>query len=217
MCWNKEISLNTFLFSSGSILFLYYVNTYTKYKSTLYFDGSIYKYLFLLSFTMMQLLEFFLWKSIENNDKKMNYLFSIIGLGLVLIQPILSMRMTNRIYKSLIPIYLLITAGYLLLRYILNPIKFETKIGANKHLAWNWLDMKGYWQIYIFLWFFFIEYTDSNIIFPIGAAVPFFYTYYKYRKTNEWGSIWCWLINSFCLFLLIDVLIISPYKKNECK
>ena len=32
MCWNKDVSLNTFLFSGFVLLLIYYNNTYTKYK-----------------------------------------------------------------------------------------------------------------------------------------------------------------------------------------
>ena len=137
---------------------------------------------------------------------------------LIFVQPIASMRLlSSNLYNFLIPIYGIITTVYLSLRYFFYPIKFETKIGPHKHLAWNWLETKGYWQIYIFFWFFCIEYTNRSLTLAISAAIPFFYTYIKYRKTNEWGSIWCWLINSFCLVLLIDAIIISPYKKNECR
>jgi len=165
----------------------------------------------------MQLLEYFLWKSIEINDKKMNYICSLLGFALILFQPIVSLRLLSQnIYNFLIPVYGVITMVYLLLRYLFYPINFKTTRGAHKHLAWNWLEMKGFWQLFLFIWFFCIEYTNRDFMFAMSAAIPFFYTYIKYRKSNEWGSIWCWLINSFCLFLLIDVLIISPYKKNEC-
>jgi hypothetical protein len=217
MCWNKEISLNTFIFSSCSLLFLYYVNTYTKYKSTIYFNGSIYKYLFVLSFSMMQLLEYFIWKSIENNDKKMNYLCSILGFMLVHIQPIASMMLLPKyLFSYLIPIYIFITSVYYSLRYFFYPIKFQTTLGEGKHLAWNWLENKGYWEIYIFIWLFFIAYTNKNFLLPLLSVITFFYTYIKFRKSNEWGSIWCWSINFLCLYFLFDVLIVSPYKKNEC-
>lgn len=32
MCWNKEVSLNTFIFSTISLLFIYYNNIHTQYK-----------------------------------------------------------------------------------------------------------------------------------------------------------------------------------------
>ena len=32
MCWNEDISLNTFLFGSFSLLFIFLSNTWSKYK-----------------------------------------------------------------------------------------------------------------------------------------------------------------------------------------
>lgn len=32
MCWNENVSLNTFLFSSFVLLLIFYNNTYTQYK-----------------------------------------------------------------------------------------------------------------------------------------------------------------------------------------
>ncbi len=32
MCWNKEVSINTFMFSIITLLFIYYNNKFTQYK-----------------------------------------------------------------------------------------------------------------------------------------------------------------------------------------
>lgn len=216
MCWNKEISLNTFIFSTGATIFLYYCNTFTKYKSTIYFDGNIYRYIFLLSFIIMQLYEYFLWKSIENKNKNMNYIFSVLGFITVYFQPIFSMLLLQPNMYFLIPIYIILFFISIILKYILKPIKFETKVGEHKHLAWIWNENKGYWTIIPFIWLGFISYKKDKFILPIIGVILFLYTYIKYGFSNEWGSIWCWTINLFCLYLLFDVLVIGPYKKNEC-
>jgi hypothetical protein len=164
----------------------------------------------------MQLIEFFLWKSIENNDKQMNYTFSVLGFILILFQPIASiMLLTSDISNILMPIYSFIIFIYLILRCIFNPINFQTTLGRHGHLAWNWLENKDYWEIIIFIWLGFLVYTKKVFIIPLIGVLVFLYTYFKYRKSNEWGSIWCWLINSICLYLLFDVLIVVPYYKND--
>ena len=33
MCWNPDISINTFLLGALTLVFVYYTNTYTKYKT----------------------------------------------------------------------------------------------------------------------------------------------------------------------------------------
>lgn len=32
MCWNENISLNTFVFTTAVMIFIWYNNTYTQYK-----------------------------------------------------------------------------------------------------------------------------------------------------------------------------------------
>ena len=64
MCWNPDISINTFLFSCLTLLFIYITNTYTKYKTPL-FDNPIF-YLLFLAVVSIQLIEFFLWRNLKN-------------------------------------------------------------------------------------------------------------------------------------------------------
>jgi len=61
MCWNQDISINTFIFACLSLLFIFFTNTFTKYKTPT-FDNPI-VYLFLLSVAAMQLIEYFLWRN----------------------------------------------------------------------------------------------------------------------------------------------------------
>ena len=62
MCWNADISLNTYLFSVFALIFIYISNTYTRYKVK-WFD-SLFIYFFVLLYVSMQLLEYFIWKNI---------------------------------------------------------------------------------------------------------------------------------------------------------
>ena len=58
MCWNKEVSLNTFLFSGFVLLLIIYNNKYTKYK-TLELDN-LWIFLFLATIILVQLDEYFI-------------------------------------------------------------------------------------------------------------------------------------------------------------
>ncbi len=71
MCWNKDISINTFLFGFLSLCFIYYANTYTKYKSSTFKNPLV--YLFLLTVISIQLIEYFLWKNLNNISKNAFY------------------------------------------------------------------------------------------------------------------------------------------------
>jgi len=93
MCWNESVSLNTFMFSSFILLLIIYNNLFTQYK--IQELNNIWVYLFLASFIFMQLIEFFIWRNI--NNKFYNKLFSIIATLLLIIQPIMSiMILTNK-------------------------------------------------------------------------------------------------------------------------
>ena len=89
MCWNQNVSLNTFIFSMFVLLLIAYNNTYTQYKTPIFNNKFV--YFFFISFITMQLIEFFLWRNIDN--KKINNLLSMIGALLLLIQPIASLLM----------------------------------------------------------------------------------------------------------------------------
>ena len=120
MCWNAEVSLNTFLFSSFVMLLIMYNNKYTQYKIQ-FIEGidNIWAYIFMFSFIFMQLIEFFIWKNINNPG--LNSLFSILASILLLIQPIASIMLLS----SNIRMYMLIP--YILLFIPVCIYKFITK------------------------------------------------------------------------------------------
>ena len=196
MCWNAEVSLNTFAFSLFGISFAYFNNII-----------HLFEFLYLISFISMQLLEYFTWKHL--NDKKTNTLLSKIGLFIIFIQVplfILSRNNVDTKLKSwLISAYLLFSlfvAWYF-------PIDFSMNKAANGHLAWNWLDFP---TVIIFIWLLFIfglifyqkRYLELSIYFLVVSAI-----YYTYYKTKTWGSLWCWLANLLALKLIVQVFIRS--------
>ena len=73
MCWNAEISLNTFIFGCISAIIVYLLGVV-----------NINIIIILLSFTSMQLLEYFIWQNIDNI--KINEILSKIGLFIIGIQ-----------------------------------------------------------------------------------------------------------------------------------
>ena len=68
MCWNQYVSINTFIFSIFVLILIAFNNKYSPYKVK-EFD-SIFVYIFFISFISMQLIEFFIWRNLE--DKKLN-------------------------------------------------------------------------------------------------------------------------------------------------
>lgn len=42
MCWNADISINTFTFGLFALLFIYIANTYSKYKTKTFENPLVY-------------------------------------------------------------------------------------------------------------------------------------------------------------------------------
>ena len=207
MCWNQYISLNTYVFSMGMLLFMIYNNNYTPYKVNI----NIYGYFFILSFCSMQLIEYFLWRNLEN--KKLNYFYSLIGQILVAIQPIASLLLlTNTILKiQMIGLYSLYLFGI----FFTHDKIFKTTI-KNGHLKWTWVPINYY--IYL-VWVFFLMFSffvNRNYIAILVALFLFAITYLNSEKGTG-GSLWCWTINFSMIFYAIYLLIWMPFKElNGC-
>jgi hypothetical protein len=73
MCYNSEISLNTFIYGVISAIIVLLLNQIEYWKIMI-----------IMSITSMQLLEYFTWKYIDN--KKINYYLSIIGAIIIVMQ-----------------------------------------------------------------------------------------------------------------------------------
>lgn len=196
MCWNTEVSLNTFIFSLFGTLFAYFNHVIGGIESLYY-----------ISFLSMQLLEYFTWKNLTN--RKMNTFLSKIGLFLVFIQiPFFILhqsKITWRLKMGLVFLYLIFSL-FVKLYY---PIDYSMKKASNGHLAWNWLNFPGYVLI-IYLSFilglllYVKEYFKFIIYFVVISAI-----YYTYNDTNTWGSLWCWISNILALRLICQVFLKS--------
>ena len=211
MCWNQDISINTFVFSCLALLFIYYTNTFTRYKTPL-FDNPI-VYLFFLSVVSMQLIEFFLWRNLKASDinKYLSKLASFIVIlqpfFLILIIPALSTR-----YMMLF-IYSLFMLTYLFYKKMYSPINFHTSIGKNGHLSWEFINLKGYETIFSLLYlliYLSTVFIINNTLLTI-FIIPSFLISLVYYKDNTFGTMWCWISNLFLLYLIINILIIKPY------
>jgi len=192
MCWNAEISLNTFLFSSAILILIIYNNTYTQYKVN--FFNNIYAYLFLLSFIFMQLVEFFLWKNI--NNKKINHVLSVLGALLLLLQPAFSlMLISNGKLRNI-----------LLLIYVIPAITFFIYLFVAVYILF------AIWLFFLVFSFFYEKqylYIGFGLAFLILAFVI-------YNNDGSAKSIWCWSINIIMFILAIELLVYLPLKEGKC-
>ena len=213
MCWNQYVSLNTFIFSTFVLLLIVYNNKYSCYKIKEL--DNIYAYFFLLSFFTMQLIEFFLWRNL--NDKKLNRIFSILGALLLMLQPVASLMLLKDIElrNKMLMLYIIPAFSYLIYEIIRKD--FLTSVSKTGHLKWNWIDLKGNKQILFICWLFFLFFSIFYNKHYLGLAYTvalLIITLYSYFKDGSFGSLWCWSINSLMLFYAIKLLVILPYNEH---
>jgi hypothetical protein len=139
MCWNESISLNTFLFSGFVILLITYNNAFTKYKIESL--NNIYLLLFSISVVSIQLVEFFVWRNI--NNVYYNHLFSIVEASIIFIQPVLSIMIITKktLRNTLLFLYLLLSIPYAI--YTINTKNIKTIVTEKGHLQWNFVSIRG--------------------------------------------------------------------------
>ena len=212
MCWNSDISINTFLFTCFALCFIYVTNTYTKYKSPGF--TSIWIYLIVFEVASMQLIEFFLWRNL--NNQYINKQFSMLAAFIICLQILtIILIIPNNAYK-----HLMLTLGftfflfYSVYKYLYNPIVFHTHVGQNGHLVWEWMDQKGWEHLFligIISLYLIPAWLSNNLILFMYLLITLLVTgimYYKYKTAS---SMWCWLANIFLLYFIIDILLIQPF------
>jgi len=218
MCWNENVSLNTFVFSTLTLLFIWYNNSYTQYKITDFKNG--YFYLVMFGFSSMQLIEYFLWKSIHTKNIVMNKTFSLIGLLLVrIVQPLSLLLVIPKMYNTLKYLLFVLYFSVLIIvytyKYFYNPVDFKSVIDKNESLDWKWGYLYNYERIVFVIHmviFFTLFLSYPLYTFFISLFLLYSVIIYKY----SFGSMWCFLTNSIFIWFLIKILIVLPYlEKNK--
>lgn len=178
MCWSAEVSLKTYLF--GMLL-----ATLAKINKSV--DNPT--WLFLVLFTHIQLVEYFLWKNIDNPERLQ--FWSKIGAAIIVAQPFFIINMVKD--QSLRLKLLAGWTAFVLIPFLIQNKKFETKIGENGHLEWNWFPSNSlFFVAWITLWFLplFLTKNYKFIGLALAGFIPSLYFFLKYKT---WGSMWCWI------------------------
>lgn len=214
MCWNADVSLNTFLFSMFMLALIFYNNTFTKYKLKEFDSG--WMYIFVSSFVFMQLVEFFIWRNIDN--KFYNNVFSIITTILLFIQPLASLMLLSNIplRNNLLTLYLLLTVPFL--SYIFATSHVHSVVGKSGHLVWNFLDKYTKNPVVHIIWLFFflfsIVYENMWLGF-IFTLVALAFAYVNYRSDSSMWSMWCWIVNSCMIYYAFYLLLVLPFLEKS--
>lgn len=188
MCWNADVSLNTFLFS-GFINLLAYFNGVTAITEFIYFN----------SFIIMQLFEYFIWKGYNNR------LISQFAFITILLQPIFVILCIKEKPKEIIPPLLVAYVIGIIALLIYQPLSktnFSMTPADNGHLAWNWMKLPLialYLSFYIIAIFFYLPDQPFLILFLIillGMSLYYYYT------SHTFGTMWCWFANVAAFYWL---------------
>ena len=213
MCWNENVSLNTFLFSSFVLLLIFYNNTYTQYK--IYHFNSVWVYLFYSSFISMQLIEFFIWRNINNTFY--NHIFSTMAALLIFIQPVITLMLLPDISlrNNLLVMYSVFFVPYFTYKFITNNMR--SQLSNEGHLVWLFFDTNMLLFFgWLFFFFFSFFYTRSVITLIFGIGL-FFISSYNYYKDKTIGSMWCWVVNSSMFLYAFYLLLYLPFcEKKLC-
>lgn len=195
MCWNAEVSMNTFLFAIFGAVFGY-MNGFNR-KLLLFFT----------LFSFIQFYEYMIWKNL--NNRQLNKLWSIIGYIIIQLEPIAAINILDPSLLKTILYFIYIIP--VIISVIIYKHDFKTVVGSNGHLAWNWLESpndlitKLMWVgwfscIFIPLIVYGMKY---KYYFPLVflASVALF-TFYNYFKAGVFGTMWCWVSNAIWLYVI---------------
>jgi hypothetical protein len=196
MCWNAEVSLNTFIYGTIAAIIVLSLNKIP-----------IRTILLVYTVSLIQLMEYFTWKNINNNEI-VHYL-SITGAFILLLQVLLisnnNLKNKEQLFSYIFIFILTIIAFY----HNFENKKFHMEKGENGHLKWLWADLPIPLLISGLLLWIYPPIRNKNYIstlFIITTLTISFYYYYKYKT---WGSMWCYFGNLFWILLIIKSIYLS--------
>ena len=213
MCWNEHVSINTFTFGVFVLLLIYYNNSSSSPYKLHEFDDP-YMYLFVMSITTMQLIEFFLWRNLSN--RSINSFLSFAGLVLLVLQPIASMMLLkNKPFRNkLLLVYG--SAAVMYLFYLSLYKHFQTTVSVAGHLKWDWAFKTYFVPIILFyLFFLYLPLIINKNVLGLAFTLSLFASYYFfYYRDGSAGSLWCWSINGFMIYFITKLLFYLPYQEK---
>jgi len=209
MCWNKEVSIVTYIIVIVLVIILYRRNKGSDRHIAI----------FSAVFVTIQLLEFFAWLSLEQENRKLNDLVTRLILIVLWAQPLVNTVMASTNSKSVVLIVGILIFTFLFFHSIKmasNLGEFSTEKGPNCHLTWArtvdgekkfsgdggfMSDIKFGGVIYIlglFIPLLFIKPLSRGIkLATIGVIMIVASRVLSSRR--EYSSWWCWAAGVFTL------------------
>ncbi len=190
MCWNAEVSLQTFLVGMLGIGIGYV------------FHISIPVILFCFTIVCMQLIEYLVWT--HYGDEVWNRNLSIAAAGLLWTQPIASiLTLSNPVLRSqFLVAYILLSSLSFLFQ---TPKEYTMTRADNGHLQWNWLTKEPSTYIALLFYFFFLFtplFLQKSFTLLALAMTTLAFSLYTFATSNTWGSMWCWIVNAIVILVI---------------
>jgi uncharacterized membrane protein (UPF0136 family) len=202
------------------LLLVIYNNAYTPYK--IQPVNNVYKYLFLVSFVTMQLLEFFAWRNLKNRG--VNLFLSVMISLLLFLQPIASMMLLENesLKTSLIGWYIVFSFLVFLVEIYFKREKswgvveksISISVSPSGHLQWKQTHNPLFDSLTVLIWMYFFMFSffyNGEFATILFALLLFAACVYGYYKDGSYKSMWCWLVNSVFLYFAFYLLIQAPF------
>lgn len=201
MCWNADVSLQSFLIGAIAIAIAY--SNGLSLPSTL----------FATTITSMQLVEYIVWTYYGNPT--VNFIASLSASFLLWLQPIASiLTLPTQSQEVPILIYTLLSVGLLSFEKKTLREKYTMVRAKNAHLSWGFLShsVETYLQLSVYFLFLLTPLLLNNELYLLalvsGTLGVSLYTFYT---SNTWGSMWCWIVNYIVVAICLrQVLIAKP-------
>ena len=183
MCWNAEVSLESFSFGVIGIILASLTGLPFPFI------------LFYATIVGMQLVEFVVWEyglGGTEESRDINHYASLAASGLLMLQPIASL-LTLRNSGPLIVIYLVLGGIF----HLMEKSQYSMTVGKDGHLVWEWIQAKRLlFGLAIYFSFLLLpliigkswEYLTIVLV-TLGISLV------AYGKGGTWGSMWCWIVN----------------------
>jgi hypothetical protein len=196
MCWNAEVSLNTFIYGTIAAIIVLSLNKIP-----------IRSILLVYTVSLIQLMEYFTWKNINNNEL-VHYL-SITGAFILLLQVLLISNNNLKNKEQLFSYIFIFILTIIAFNHNFENKKFHMEKGENGHLKWLWADLPIPLLISGLLLWIYPPIRNKNYISTLFIIITLTISFYYYYKYKTWGSMWCYIGNSFWIFLLIKSIYLS--------
>ena len=185
MCWNAEVSIQSFGIGLLGILLAFMTGT------------SMPTIIFYMTIVFMQLIEYIVWT--YGSDPEINFYASLGGAGLLMLQPIASILATGSMKTTLLIAYLVLGVITHVIdqdgRSLRERYRMESGPSDNApHLIWKWLDPVP-WKSLLVYFIFLIGPLLITKQFDLTALVFLTLGFSIYSFGKGWGSMWCWIVN----------------------